>query len=303
MVSDAQQGGARRLVSLAPSATDLVVSLGLVDHLVGVSHACDHLAVSDRSRLTRTRVPVGTAAEIDAWVSGAARAGEALYVLDEAMLETLAPDLILAQVVCDVCALDGRDPATLQQSGAPWLNLDGASWEGLKRDLQAIALHCGVDARAQTLIEEWVPQIPGDRPTPLVLALEWDDPLFLGGHWVPEWIARAGGAHLLVPAHQVSPRASWDDVLQADPDIILIMPCGYSLEAAWQATLRLMQTSPLPQTRAAQNGQVWALEANQPFSRIGPHSIEAINVLAAIFFPGCFPPPSTGAARQWYPAV
>lgn len=301
-MTDQINGDARRLMSLVPAATDMVVALGLTERLLGVSHACDHPAVAERPRVSRTRVPTGSAAEIDAWVSAAARAGEALHVLDEALLDELDPDLILAQVVCDVCALDGRDMHAIQKSGRAWLNLDGASWEGLKADCRAIAAACGVPARAEGLIDNWearLPIIPTTLPRPRVLAIEWDEPLFLGGHWVPEWIAHAGGTHLLVPPHHVSPRATWDEVLVADADILLVMPCGYDLASAWDATRRLMQSSPLKHTRAARQGQLWALDANRLFSRIGPTSIVAIETLAGILHPERFRAPSPDTARQW----
>ncbi len=268
-----------RVACLVPSATDLALRLGL--HVVGVSHECDHPAVRGLPVLTRSRVaaahPDGPGAgEVDLAVRAAVAEGGPLYVVDRERLAALAPDVVLSQAICDVCA--ARADACDLPRGARLLELTACTLAGLMLDIRAVAEICGVVAVGELCAAEVAAELAGLRihqapRRPRVVTLEWSDPPFLGGHWVPELVELAGGAHLLSGTGERSRVATWDEVIAADPEVVVFMPCGYSLAAA-DAEARSLPELP---------GALWATAAGQLFSRCTPDSVVAgARVLAAV---------------------
>jgi iron complex transport system substrate-binding protein len=239
-----------RIASLLPSGTEIVCGLGLADQLVGVSHECDYPAevVTDLPRLTRSAIASGlSSAEIDAAVSARLLNNEGLYALEEKLLGELKPDLLITQELCDVCAVSFSEVKQLaaRLPGAPAvLSLIPPNMNGIFEDVQTVATALGVSERGQTLIAqlharlEQVRQSVAAQPRPRVVALEWLDPPFAAGHWVPEMIALAGGEEMLGRAGEKSFRVRWEQVMAAQPEVILLIPCGYSAESAqreWEA--------------------------------------------------------------------
>ncbi|PTA68372.1 cobalamin-binding protein [Deinococcus arcticus] len=282
---------APRIVSLLPSATDLLFDLELGEHVVGVSHSCDHPGAAGRPVLTRSVVdPQAPQAEIDRAVSEAVREGRALYQVDGALLDELNPDLVVTQGVCEVCAVT---PGTIDAAvrylpgclpAARVLSLEGRSVAGILADLTALAGAAGVPGRGAALARQagadWQGIVPVPH-APRVLTLEWTDPPFYGGHWVPEQVERAGGVNVLGAAGTDSGRTSWTQVAALDPDVIVVMCCGYDLgeNLAFARALRA-PGSPARGLRAVQAGQLWATDAGALFSRPALGVVRGAAVLA-----------------------
>lgn len=274
---------------MLPSATDLLFALGLGEQVVAVSHSCDHPGAVGRPVLTRSIVDTSASqADIDRAVSEAVRAGRALYAVDGTLLDALRPDLVVTQGVCEVCAVTPETletavrflPGCLPASGV--LSLEGKSVAGILEDLRALARAAGVTDQGERLAEDAQARWNAIRPAPgarRVLTLEWTDPLFYGGHWVPEQVSRAGGMNVLGAAGTDSGRTTWDAVAALDPDVIVVMCCGYGLadNAAFARGL-LGRT----EMRAVREGQLWAVDANAHFSRPSLGVVQGAEVLAAL---------------------
>ncbi len=293
-----------RIVSLIPSGTDIAASLGLEKFLVGRSHTCDHPAVSELPILTQSRVRYDmTPREIDDAVTSALQNGDgnsSLYVTDKNLLRELKPDVVLTQTICDVCAVNANSAARELPPGAQLVNLGATSFSGLWEDLRAVA-HAGStpDVNAAESAEKLIAtlksrlekvrvavekQSASGQTRPKVLVLEWSDPPFLGGHWVPEIIDCAGGTHVLGNAGEASRRASWEEIAQVDPDIILLAPCGYDLQETAAQGRALWEYSGFANLRATRTGNVWATNATHLFSRCTPQSVRAVEVVAGVLW-------------------
>lgn len=294
-----------RIASLIPSGTDIAVALGLQSTLVGVSHACDHAAARGLPILTHSVIPADLSPlEIDRAVSEALAnedANGSLYRTDRELLRQLAPDVILTQSICDVCAVNASSIACDLPRGAQLITLGATNFDGLWNDLNAVADATGTDA--STLIDDLqarldrVQQTVRNRTRPRVLVLEWTEPPFLGGHWVPEIIERAGGEHLLGRIGEPSRRATWDEIAAADPEVLIVAPCGYGLDETMAQTRALLDNPHFAQLRAVQNGQVWATNATHLFSRCTPMSIRAVEVVAGIFHSEVWEKPDGSEAK------
>ena len=267
-----------RIASLLPSATDIVAALGLGAHLVAVSHSCDHeiangLPVITRSIIDSERPQL----EIDRAVSRALRLGLPLYQVLGERLEQLRPNLILTQGVCEVCAVT---PQTLQASirylpdaipsDAQILTLSGENLHGILADVYAVGRASHWLDRANSLIEraedDWNALEPVAH-APRVMTLEWSDPPFFGGHWVPEQVTRAGGLSVLGGEGIPSGRTTWAHILETDPDVIVVMSCGYGLAQNARFAETICSHLEARGLRAVRAGQVWAVDANALFSR------------------------------------
>jgi len=294
-----------QIATLVPSATDLVVALGYGDHLVGVSHECDHPSAAALPVVTRSSIPAAGTSDgadpglVDDAVSAALAAGESLYVADRPLLAELAPDLVVGQEVCDVCAVSGPVARAALPEGAELLTLTATSTSTLLDDVRELA--SALDdvaagervAAAITAGLDAVRAVVADRPRPRVLTLEWLDPAFLGGHWVPELVEIAGGRHVLTGVGAPSRRATWDEIAEADPDILVLLPCGYDL-ATTEAQSRTMLARPeLRDLRCVATDQVWLTDANRLFSRCTTNVVDAARTLAGILHPDALPPVST----------
>ncbi len=283
-----------RIASLLPSATEIVCALGLADHLVGVSHECDYPAdvVNDLPRITRSAIPHGlSSAQIDSVVSERMQRGESLYLVEEDLLAELKPDLLITQELCDVCAVAYDDVCRISARlpGNPRvLSLTPPDLMGIFKDVQTVAKATGTTARGNQIMADLgvrLDQIAlhvADQPRPRVFALEWLDPPFAAGHWVPEMIALAGGEEVLGRRGEKSFRVTWAQIVAAQPDVILLIPCGYSAEAAQHEWDALPKPAHWDQIPAAQMGRVYALDANSYCSRPSPRVVDGIEQLARL---------------------
>ena len=299
-----------RICSLLPSATEILYAIGLGDSVLGVTHECDFPAeAATKPALIRPRVdPQATPAEIDRKVSEIIARGESIYSVDAELLSSLAPDLILTQDLCHVCAASPDDLATALTRfprQPQVLSLTPRSlaevWDDIRRVGDATGRRREAEALAAAL-EKRVAAVEaksaraGSRPR--VLCLEWLDPYFVGGHWIPEMVCKAGGEDVLGRLRQPSYKVSGDQILESQPDIVVIMPCGYGT-ARVAAEFRLDQLpSGAEALPAVKERQVFAVDANSYFSRPGPRLADGVELLAHIFHPSLFPAEISGASRR-----
>jgi iron complex transport system substrate-binding protein len=285
-----------RIVSLVPNGTEILFALGAGDEVVGVSHECDHPAEARRRPvLTGSALAAGlTAAEVDRAVSAQVGGGASLYTLDEEKIAELAPDLIVTQQLCPVCAV-----STAQVDGAvaplpccpEVLSLDPVTLADVLADIGRVGEVTGHRAAAAELTAALERRLAAVRervaalPRPRVLALEWLDPPFAGGHWVPEMIAAAGGLDVAASPGARSRRLSWDEVARLDPDLVVAMPCGYDVAGAAAQVTAVADRPEWRRLRAVRAGRVHPVDANGCFSRPGPRLVDGIERLAEIFHP------------------
>ena len=287
-----------RIASLVPSATELLFALGLGDSVVAVTHECDHPAAAARlPQLTRSVVPAGlTASEIDAAVRERTEHGEALYELDADRLRELDPDLIVTQALCAVCAVsveDVRAVAADLPSRPPVLSLDPTTLGEVLGDVRALGDATGADAAADRLLADAADRIDRVKlaveaaPRPAVAALEWLDPPFVAGHWVPQLVELAGGEDVLGLPGERSRTATWPEIETGRPDVVVCMPCGYDTERAE----REARDHEARLARLA--APIVAVDASAYFSRPGPRLIDGLELLAHALHPDrvAAPPP------------
>jgi iron complex transport system substrate-binding protein len=295
-----------RIASLVPSSTEMLFALGLGDAVVGVTHECDHpTEATTRPRLTRSVIGEGlTPLEIDAAVREATAQGRALYELDEPMLARLDVDLIVTQALCAVCAVsydDVRAVAGRLPTRPDVLSLDPETLPEVLEDSVHLADAAGAREQGVRLRDELAARIDAVRgavqrgPRPRVAALEWLDPPFIGGHWVPDMIAAAGGTDPLGEPGRKSRVAGWEEIAAASLDVVVVMPCGlYADEAHAQALDHRDEIDSLGADR------VLAVDAAASFSRPGPRLADGTELLAHLLHPESVPaPPGLG----WRPVM
>jgi iron complex transport system substrate-binding protein len=285
-----------RIVSLVPSATEMLFALGLGDDLIAVTHECDYPpAALNLPRITRGTLPEGlTAAEIDATVKQRSLDGEPLYELDTELLHELAPELIVTQALCKVCAVSDEDVRAIAEeieSQPIVISLDPRTVGEVLGDARTLAQATDTKDEAIDLIRESSARIDRIRlavrgvDRPRVAALEWLDPPYVAGHWTPQLIEYAGGEDALGFAGEPSEQRSWAEIAGAKPDIVLVMPCGFSAEIAHREAE--MQREQLQRVGAR---QVIAVDGSAYFSRPGPRIVDGLELLAGILHPDRVPP-------------
>ena len=286
-----------KIVSLLPSATELVCGLGLRDQLVGVSHECDYPAsVVGLPVLTSSRIPEGLdSGEIDRLVTDQLKNDEALYDLVMEPLTELQPDLIVTQALCDVCAVSGNDVAKAIGSlpGDPQVvNLEPICLNDVLDtvDMLAQAADCveqGVRYRAelQGRIDAVAERSKTLIDRPKVALLDWLDPLFDGGHWSPEIIDLAGGEPCFGAKQEPSQRREWDQLIEARPDCIFIALCGFNVERSMQDIEVFLATEGYAQLKAACGPKIFLVDGNAYFSRPGPRLVDALEIMAHALHP------------------
>ncbi len=286
-----------RIVSLLPSATEILFALGFDHEIVGVSHECDYPPnARTKPVVIHSRMPHDASpAEIDALVREYVHRGESLYAVDAEVLEALTPDLIVTQDLCHVCAASPDDLATALarfDRRPEVLCLNPQDLGDVWRDILWVGEETCRGPRAEALIKqigtrlgELQHQLKNISERPRVAFLEWLQPIYVGGHWVPEMIARAGGEDVFGIARTPSFRVSIDDVIDAAPEILLIAPCGYRAEQAREEYRAMEFPEAWHAMPAVRNGRVYALEANSYFSRPAPRLITGIEALAKLFHP------------------
>lgn len=289
-----------RVVSLLPAATEIVALLGATEFLVGITHECDYPAiVSSRARVTASAVPHDDDPDVvDAAVKELSHAGTALFTLDEKRIRALRPDVLLTQALCDVCAVRETDVRALADRLQPVpavVTLHGESLDGIYGDIARVASAIGAEDEGDELLiglRDRVTHVhttlkTARAPRPRVALIEWTSPVFVAGHWGPEQVKRAGGVDVLGNAGTHSAQVTIDALRGADPEIVLIAPCGYSLERAAAEGSQLIDDV---DWRWLEGRQVWALDANGLVSRPGPRVVDGIEAMARVFNPSLFTP-------------
>jgi iron complex transport system substrate-binding protein len=287
-----------RIVSLLPSATEILFALGFDREVVGVSHECDFPEQARSKRVViQSRIPHDTApAEIDRMVREYVSRGESLYAVDAQALEELAPDLIITQDLCHVCAASPDDlgAALARFAQRPEvLCLNPQDLGDVWRDILWVGEETRRGRAAEALLEKIGERlgrleviVAGSSERPRVAFLEWLQPFYVGGHWVPEMIELAGGHDVLGRVHTPSFRVTLEEIVDAAPDIIVVSPCGYDAKQARDEYLSMSHSVEWNGIPAVRSGRVYALEANSYFSRPGPRLITGIEALAGVFHPG-----------------
>jgi len=286
-----------RIASLLASATEMVCALGLQDRLVAISHECDYPPEAlDRPRVSRPRFdPAGLpSGAIDVAVREAMTRHGAVYQLDEARLRASRPDLILTQSVCEVCAVPttlAEQAARVLGEGVRVLSLDAHTVADIFAAIRVVATVAGVSERAERLVASFEERLAGVRRAgdhaerPGVLAIEWLDPPFVPGHWVPEMIELAGGRCVAGTPGRPSRQVSWDELALLDPDVLIVMPCGFGLarsrEEAEAHAAELARVAP----RAIKGAQAFVVDGSSYFNRSGPRVVDGIEILAALLHP------------------
>lgn len=303
--------GAQRIVSLLASGTEIVHALGAADRLVGISHECDWPAdLLDRPRLSSPRFdPAGLeSGAIDQAVRDAMAEHGSVYAVDDALLARLQPDLVLSQAVCEVCAVPTPGVRQiLERRGidAALLSLDAHTIAEIQQSIEQVGRALGIEDRAEALVSVHRKRIAAiahavqDAPRPRVLAIEWLDPPFAPGHWLPEMIEAAGGENLLGTPGGHSTQTTWDDIAGLDPDVLIIMPCGYDLTASLHDADRAREQLHRVAPRAITESRAFAVDGSAYFNRSGPRYITGIEILAGLLHPEVWPAPDAATAAPW----
>lgn len=288
-----------RIISLLPSATEIVCAIGLGDALVGISHECDWPpAVRTLPILTRAAIPAGlSSGETDRLVRERLARGEGLYALDAALLRALQPTLIVTQALCDVCSIalpEVMRAARTLPAPPVVLSLEPGCIADIFGDVGRVAAAAGVPERAASVVEQLrerlavVRRAVAGRERRRVALLEWLDPPFVAGHWGPEMIARAGGEDLLGTVGEKSAHIDWEQLREAAPEVIVVAPCGYDADRA-RADLA---AAPLPpwwgDLPAMRHGQAFVMDGNAYISRPGPRVVDGTEILARLLHPDAF---------------
>ncbi|HYL60412.1 MAG TPA: cobalamin-binding protein [Candidatus Acidoferrales bacterium] len=290
-----------RIVSLLPSATEIVCALGFEDQLVGRSHECDFPAGVVRvPQLTEAKFnPEGSSAEIDARVKTIVADALSVYRVDAARLRELRPDVIVTQSQCEVCAVSQRD---VEAAVADWLgtrprivSLAPYALEDIFTDIQRVADDLGASQRGVELTAAMRARIAsienlarGAKRRPTVATVEWIDPLMAAGNWMPTLVELAGGVNLFGRAGEHSPWMKFEELAASDPDLILISPCGFSMNRAADDLPALTRRVEWPRLKAVRASQVFMADGNQYFNRPGPRIVESTEILAEILHPEIF---------------
>ncbi len=290
-----------RICSLLPSATEIAYAIGLGDSILGVSHECDFPAdAATKPSLLRTRIdPNAPPAEIDRRVSEIIARGESIYAVDAELLGSLAPDLILTQDLCHVCAASPDDLATAltrfpRQPHV--LSLTPRSLDEVWDDIRRVGEATGRQSQAESVAAALARQIAciaakttGAGYRPRVLCLEWLDPYYVGGHWIPEMVSHAGGEDVFGRLREPSFRVTAEEIADSRVDVIVVMPCGYNSGRAAEECNAARFPDNWNQLPAVREGRVFAVDANAYFSRPGPRLADGVALLAHLLHPKLLP--------------
>src|ERR1051326_4363923 len=291
-----------RIVSFLPSATEMACALGLGDSIVGITHECDYPPeVKSKPVVVRNVLPIETMTqgEIDRAVAERIHSGESLYQIDEQLLRELAPDLILTQDLCQVCAPSGNEVSQVLKAlpNTPQiLWLTPQSLNEIFDNVRQLGAATDRSAAAETLISDCQQRLRAlaERTSGVhrtkVFCMEWLDPVYASGHWVPELVKIAGGIDELGRERGESVRVSWDEIVAWAPEVLVIMPCGFNLQQTMKQIWSVFgyKSSPFFDLPAVKNGRVYAVDANSYFARPGPRVVEGAELLAHLIHPELF---------------
>jgi len=306
-----------RIVSFLPSATEMACALGLAEQLVGITHECDYpQEIKGKPIVVRSALPVENMSEqeIDRAVSERLRNGQSLYHVDEQLLCELAPDLILTQDLCQVCAPSGNEVSQVLDSlpcKPQILWLTPKTLDEIFDNIRQLGAATGRSEQAEALIEDGRAHLDGIatitdtlRYRPRVFCMEWLDPVYCCGHWVAEMVRMAGGRDELGREGADSVRIAWTDVLRWGPEIVVLMPCGFDLDKTIAHTQGLLAFAGWPDVPAVRSGRVYAVDASAYFARPGPRVVDGTQLLAHLIHPNLFEwtGPPRAFQRLRYPA-
>ncbi|PKB60896.1 MAG: hypothetical protein BZY79_06640 [SAR202 cluster bacterium Casp-Chloro-G4] len=293
-----------RICSFLPSATEIVYALGLGDSLMAVSHECDFPTEAlAKPKVVRSKFDASSLSgkEIDRVVSEMYARGERIYEVDQKALEELKPELVLTQELCDVCAVSYEDvqQAVVQLEMPPVvMSLDPGSIGDVLQDIENVGRFTGTLPRAKEIAAELQSRIYKVRSQaasaedkPRVACIEWLEPTIVAGHWVPEMVEMAGGVDALAEPGQPSKRITMDDLRNADPDVLLMMPCGMGVTRGVKELSGLENLGEWKELRAVREGRAYMADASAYFSRSGPRLVDALELLAQVVQPGIFDAP------------
>jgi iron complex transport system substrate-binding protein len=302
------------IVSLLPSATEIVYALGLGDDLAAVTYECDHPPEAQSKPVAvRTALPSGQplpSGEIDRLVRERMDRRDPIYQLDRELIRQIQPDLILAQDLCRVCAVpSGHVQEALDDLGttATVLSLDPKDLGGIFDGIEEVGRATGTDARAGDLLGslrdriERVKRTAARLPAIRTFCMEWLDPPFVGGHWIPEMVELAGGENLLNQKGIPSRVVTWREIADAQPEVVVFMPCGYYLPEAEEEAAAIYRTVEFRETSAFASRNVYAVDASSFFSRPGPRIVDGLEILAWAIHPDAFPQPGAGSIARVAP--
>ncbi len=292
---------ALRIVSLLPSATEIVAAVGMADQLVGRSHQCDFPPqVRHLPALSETKVRLdGTSRDIDRRVNEIIAQGVSVYRVDAERLRALRPDVIVTQTQCAICAVT---PGDLEDALCEWtgtapalVSLEPNDLSEVWGDMRKVGRALGADAAAERAIAALQGRLATIRETagraayqPTVAAIEWIDPLMAGGNWMPELIEAAGGQSLFATPGQHSPWLDWQALAAADPDVILLLPCGFTIDQSLADLPLLQGRAEWAALSAVRRGQVYVIDGHHYFNRPGPRLVESAEMIAEILHPDRF---------------
>jgi iron complex transport system substrate-binding protein len=304
-----------RIASLVPSATELVYALGLGDDLVGRSPECDFPPEAAATPVVSTSVFDGTSQgsrEIDATVRRHLESPDgagSLYHVDVEKLRALRPDLLLTQALCNVCAAavdEVREAATKLSAPPEVVSLDPTSLEDILEDIVVIGGKTGREAEARALATSLAARLAAvregirDLPKPRVACIEWFDPIFNAGHWVPQQVAYAGGREVLGTMGKPSRTIPWESVVAAEPEVLVLMACGFDVPRALEEAPLVAQRPGFDSLPAVRAGRVFVVNGSAYFNRPGPRTVDGVELLAHLLHPDVFPEPwSESAVRRW----
>jgi iron complex transport system substrate-binding protein len=312
-----------RIATLLPSATEIVCALGGAHEIVAVTHECDHPPeIRNRPVAVRSIVDAArTSGEIDAQVSATLRRGESLYRIDADVLAAVRPELLITQDLCEVCALPGTDvDAVLATLPGPprVLRLHPHTLHDILDDILRVGAAVRRDAQARRLVARLRERIArvdaavrgwdADRPArgrPRVFCMEWLDPPFCGGHWMPELVHLAGGREVIGQASRPSVRVGWSRIAQAAPEVVVLALCGMDVARTQREVAAIASSVEWQALPAVRNGRVYATDASAYFSRSGPRIVDGLEILAAMLHPEVvtWPLPAGSWARLDAPGV
>ncbi len=291
----------KRIVSLLPSCTEIICKLGYRKHLVGISHECDYPnSISGLPVLTKARLsPEGTSIEINQSVTDLLQRGLSVYDVDASLLKSLSPEIIVTQAQCEVCAVSleqvqeivsnwtlnqteiiSLEPNTLNEV---WLGIDIIA-KTMDAPESSSILKSEINERFKLLKDK----LKGTEQKPTVLCIEWIEPIMVAANWVPELVGLAGGRNVMSVSGADSNFCSWDEIKQTNPDIIIMMPCGFGIKRTFEDIHYLQNRKGWQELKAVKENKVFVVDGNQYFNRPGPRLVDSAEILAEVIHPEYF---------------
>jgi iron complex transport system substrate-binding protein len=289
-----------RIVSFLPAATEMICALGLADQLTGVSRECDYPAeVSGKPVVVRCAMDLSSLnlKQIDQAVSERAAQGKSIYAIDENLLRKISPTLIVTQDLCQVCAPSGNEASKALTALRPKpeiLYQTPHSFEDVLNTLIQLGEKTGTSAKAEKLVQQMrqrisqITAVTAALPPVKVFFMEWVDPIYCGGHWVPEMISWAGGMDEMAKPNQDSVRVSWEEVVRFNPDLLIVSPCGFNMEDALHQAELLKSRPGWESLKSVKNKRVFVVDADAYFARPGPRLVDGTEILAHLIHPELF---------------